>query len=121
MTRRRTGKERPDRLYGLAVAADDSAHVCLTQLHSEDRYLSRRNLGEHHLIGKLDELTDDEFEKLLHDCEAIRTLGFVIPPLKRRRWRALGLRNQVNSTERVGTRRTRLCLSFVIPENSPAF
>jgi hypothetical protein len=79
VTRRRTGKQRPDRLNGLAVAADNSAHVCLAQLHSKDRHLAGRNLGEHHLIRKFDELTNDEFEKLFHDLETIQTSPFVIP------------------------------------------
>ena len=78
VTRRRTGQQRADRLNGLAVAADDSTHIRLTQLHSEDRCLSRRNLGEHHLIRKFDELTDDELEKLFHDSQAIQTSPFVI-------------------------------------------
>src|SRR5439155_18166195 len=88
VTRRRTGKQRPDRLNSLAVAADNSAHVCLAQLHSEDRHLAGRNLGEHHLIRKFDELTNDEFEKLFHDLEAIQTSLFVIP--RRTPWLSQG-------------------------------
>lgn len=79
MTRRRAGKQRADRLNGLPVAADDSAHVRLTQLDPEDRYLSRRNLGEHHLIREFDQLTNDELEKLFHASQAIQTSPFVIP------------------------------------------
>jgi hypothetical protein len=79
VTRRRAGQQRADRLNSLSVAADDSTNVGLTQLNSEDRRLPRRNLGEHHLIRKFDELTNDELEKLLHGSQAIQTSLFVIP------------------------------------------
>ena len=69
--RGRAGQERADRLNRLTVAADDSAYVRLTQLHPEDRRLSGRDLREHHFIRKLDELANDEFEKLFHDWETI--------------------------------------------------
>lgn len=64
---RRAGQQRADCLNGLAIPANDSAHVRLTQLHSEDCCLPRRNLGKHHLIRKFNELSNDELKKLFHD------------------------------------------------------
>lgn len=80
VTRRRAGEKRTDRLNGLSVAADNSTHVRLTQLNFEDRRLPRRNLGEHHLIRKFDELTNDKLEKLFHDFETIRPCAQAASP-----------------------------------------
>ena len=77
--RSRAGQQRADCLNSLAIAANDSAYVGLPQLDPEDRRLSRRNLRQHHLIGKLNQLADDELEELLHEPECIRTLLFVTP------------------------------------------
>jgi hypothetical protein len=67
------GQQRPDRLDRLAVAPDDPADVGLAKLHAKDRRLSRWDFGKHHLIGKLDELANDEFEELFHESEATRS------------------------------------------------
>src|SRR5664279_1504263 len=72
VTRSGTGQQCADRLNGLAVAANDTPDVRLAQLHSEDRCLSRRNFGEHHLIRKLNELANNELEKLFHGSKTIR-------------------------------------------------
>ena len=63
----------------LAVAANDPAHIGLTKLHPKDRRLSGWNLREHHFIGKLDELPNDEFEELFHGRECNHGLRFVTP------------------------------------------
>ena len=65
-----TGQQRPDRLDRLAVAPDDPADIGLAKLHPENRCFPRRDFGKHHLIGKLDELANDEFEELFHESEA---------------------------------------------------
>src|SRR5437867_1849082 len=72
----RTRQQRPNRLNSLTIAADNSSNVCLAQLHSENCHLPRWNLGEHHLIRKFDQLTNDEFQKLFHNFEAIQTSRF---------------------------------------------
>src|SRR6202045_1812672 len=79
VTRGGAGQQRADRLDRLPVAPNDSADVGLAQLDPEDRGFPGRNLREHHLIRKLDELANDEFEKLLHEPECRRTLTFVTP------------------------------------------
>jgi hypothetical protein len=53
-------------MNGLAVAANDAADVALTQLHFEDRHLAARNFRQHHVVGKFDELSNNELEKFLH-------------------------------------------------------
>lgn len=55
-------------MNGLAIAADNPADVGLPELHFKDRHFPTRNLGEDHVIGKFDQLTDDELEELFH-CE----------------------------------------------------
>ena len=64
-----TGKQRANRLNCLAVAADDPANIALPHLQSKNGHLSTRDLGEHYLVGKLYELTNDELEKLFHGNE----------------------------------------------------
>lgn len=80
MTRRGTGQQRANRLNGLAVATYDAAHVRLAQLNSEDCCLPRRNFGEHHLVRKLDELANDEFEELFHGSKTIRPCAQAASP-----------------------------------------
>src|ERR1700716_1928740 len=62
----RTGEESANGVYGLAVAPHDSANVALAELHLKDRHLAARNFSEHHVVRKLDQLANDELEKLLH-------------------------------------------------------
>ena len=66
MTPGRTGKKRPDRLDGLTVATDDPANIALSHLQSENGHFSARYFGEHDLVGKFNELANDELEKLFH-------------------------------------------------------
>jgi len=73
MSRRRAGKQSPDRLDRLTVPADDATDVGLAQLHAKDRHFSRRNLREHHFVGEFDELANDELEELFHDAETTRS------------------------------------------------
>src|SRR4051812_41464285 len=66
------GEQRADGLNGLAIAANDAADVGLPQLHPEDSRFSRGDLRKHHLIGELDQLANNELEKLFHGPEFIR-------------------------------------------------
>ena len=79
MTRGRAGQQRADRLDRLPVATNDAAHVGLAQLHSENCGFPGWNFREHHFVRKLDELPDDELEKLFHEPECMRTSPFVTP------------------------------------------
>jgi hypothetical protein len=76
-----TGQQRPDRLDRLAVTPNDPSDVGLAKLHPKNRRLSRWDFGKHHLIGKFDELANDEFQKLFHGVIVVRLL-----PLSRRRF-----------------------------------
>ena len=79
VTRGRAGQQRANRLDRLSVAPDDSTNVGLAQLDPEDRRLTGWNFRKHHFVGKLDELPDDELEKLFHEPECMRTSPFVTP------------------------------------------
>src|SRR5204863_4880635 len=72
VTRGRAGQQGANGVNRLAVAADDAADVALAELDAEDRHFSRRNFREHHLVGKLDQLANDEFEELFHGPDFIR-------------------------------------------------
>ena len=61
-----TGKEGADGVNGLPVAPNDSANVALAKLHLKDRHFAARNFGQHHVVWKLDQLANDEFEELFH-------------------------------------------------------
>ena len=58
--------QRPDRLNGLTIAADDAANIALAKLKFENRRFAPRNLCQHHLVRELDELAYHELEKFLH-------------------------------------------------------
>ena len=62
-----TGKQGTDGMDGLTIAANDPPDIALTQLNFEDGRLAAGNFREHHLIGILDYLSNDELEKFLHD------------------------------------------------------
>ena len=61
-----TGKQRADGLDRLAVTTDYPANIGLPKLQLEHGGFPVGDLMQHHLVGKLDELTDNEFEKLFH-------------------------------------------------------
>ena len=66
MTRRGAVQHRADRVNGLAIATDDSADVALTQLNFKDGHLSAGNFRQDHVVRKLNQLANDELEKLFH-------------------------------------------------------
>src|ERR1700682_577825 len=61
-----TGEESANGVNGLPVAPNDSANVALAKLDLKDRHFAARDFGEHHVVGKLDQLANDELEELLH-------------------------------------------------------
>ena len=69
-------------MNGLSVATDNATDVGLAKLHPKDRCLPGRDFGKHHLIGKLDELADDEFEELFHAADCNQPAVFVTPTLR---------------------------------------
>src|SRR5947207_3449249 len=72
VTRSGAVQHRADRVNGLPVATNDSAHVALAKLHFEDGHLASGNFGQHHVIRKFNQLANDELEKLFHLCESVR-------------------------------------------------
>ena len=77
MTRGGTGEQSADRIDRLSVAPDNPADITLAELDPEDRRFSGRNLREHHFIGELDQLANNELEELFHEIESIRPRRFV--------------------------------------------
>src|SRR5438128_2151864 len=67
MSRRGAGKQRPNRMNRLPIAPNDSADIALPQLHLKDCRFAARNLREHHLVGKFNQLANNELQKLLHE------------------------------------------------------
>src|SRR5713101_5735096 len=66
VTRHGAIQHRANGMNRLPVATDDAADVALAQLHFKDRHLAGWNFGQHHVVGKFDQLPNDEFEKLFH-------------------------------------------------------
>jgi hypothetical protein len=66
-----TGEQGANRLNGLAVATDDPANIALAHLQPKNGHLSARYFREHDLVGKLDELTNDELEELFHGKQKV--------------------------------------------------
>jgi hypothetical protein len=50
----------------LAIPANHAPDISLTQLHLENGRPSARNFGQHHVVGKFDQLSDYELKKLAH-------------------------------------------------------
>ncbi len=69
MARSGAGEERANRADGLAVAPNDPADVALPHLQTEDSRPAAGNLREHGLVGKLDQLPNNELEKLSHESQ----------------------------------------------------
>ena len=64
--RRGAGEQSADRLNRLPVATDDPADVALPHHEPKHRRVRLRAFRDDHFVGKLDQITDDEFEKLFH-------------------------------------------------------
>ena len=74
VTRRGAVQHRADGVNRLSIAADDSADVTLAKLDLENGHFPR-DFSEHHVVGKLDQLANDELEKLLHGRQATNHEG----------------------------------------------
>jgi hypothetical protein len=66
VTRRRTGKERPNRLDSLAVAPNDAPDIALPQSKAKHNCPARWNLRDNRFIRKIHELTDDKLKEFAH-------------------------------------------------------
>ena len=78
MARSRTGEQGPNRMNSLAVATNDAADIALSKLQLEDGCSAARNFREHHIVGKFDQLPNNELEKFSHaDVESIPNTIFV--------------------------------------------
>src|SRR5690242_4746199 len=53
-------QQRTNCVNGLAVATDDAADVALAELDFENSRLTARDFREHHIVGKFDQLANDE-------------------------------------------------------------
>src|SRR5437667_4179354 len=53
-------------MNSLAITANDATHVASAKLQLEDRSSAARNFREHHVIRKLNKLSNDELEKFSH-------------------------------------------------------
>ena len=60
------GQQGANSLNGLTVAANDAADIGLSELEFKYRHLAGGNFRQHHFIGKLHQLSYDEFEELFH-------------------------------------------------------
>ena len=59
-------QEIADGIDGMAMLSNDLANIGLAELKAKSDFFWRLEPGQHHLIGKLDQLPDDVFEKLFH-------------------------------------------------------
>jgi len=66
MPRRRRAQQIADGVDGVPMLADHLADIALPELKAKGDLLWSFQPGQDHLIGKLDQLTDDIFEKLFH-------------------------------------------------------
>ena len=60
------GQQRANRLNGLTVAANDAAHIGLSELEFKYRRFAGWNFRQHHFVGKLHQLPYDKLEELFH-------------------------------------------------------
>ena len=78
MARGGTDEQRANRVNGLAVPANHAADIALPKLQLEDGCSAARNFREHHIVGKFDQLPNNELEKFSHaDVESIPNTIFV--------------------------------------------
>jgi hypothetical protein len=71
MPRGRAGEQCPNRVNGLAIAANHPADIALSKLQSKDRRFAAGNFRKHHLIGVFHQLPNDELEKFFHVASGV--------------------------------------------------
>lgn len=73
MTRGGTREQRANGVNGLAAAANDAADVSSSKLQLKDGCPAAWNFREDHIVGKFNQLSNDELEKLSHAGERLIT------------------------------------------------
>jgi len=73
MARSRTGEQRANSLNGLAASANNAPDVSLSKLQLKDRGSAAWNFRQDHVVGKFDQLANDELEELSHAPERLTT------------------------------------------------
>jgi len=76
VARSRAAEQRPNSVNRLAIAPDHTPDIALTQLHFEDGRSSTRNFRQHHVVWKLNELSNHELEKFFHPAKANHESAF---------------------------------------------
>jgi len=61
-----TGEQRANSLNGLAGSANYAADIPSSKLQLKDGCPAAWNFREHHVVGKLNQLADDELKKFSH-------------------------------------------------------
>ena len=73
MARSRTGEHRANSLNGLAASPNNATDVSSSKLQLKDRCSAAWNLRQDHVVGKFDQLANDELEELSHAPERLTT------------------------------------------------
>ena len=73
VARGRTRQQRANSMNRLAISADDAADIALPKLQLKDAGSAARNLREHHVVGKFNQLPNHELKKLSHDQNKLTT------------------------------------------------
>ena len=73
MARGRTGEQRTNSLNGLAAPANNATDVSSSKLQLKDRGSAAWNFCQDHVVGKFDQLANDELEELSHAPERLIT------------------------------------------------
>ena len=66
VARSRAREKRADRLNCLAVSTNDASDIRLPHSKPEHRGIAVRAFGDDDLVGKLDQVANDELEELFH-------------------------------------------------------
>lgn len=77
-----TGEQRANCLNCLPVASDNSPDIALPHLQAEDGGLAVRDFRQHHFVRKLDEMANDELEKLFHALSLAGLFVLSLPPAR---------------------------------------
>jgi len=69
VTRGRACEQRSNGMNRLASSPNHAADIAVPQLQFEDSCSAAWNFGQYHIVGKLNQLPDDELEKFSHASE----------------------------------------------------
>ena len=69
----RTGEQRANSLNGLATPAYNATDVSSSKLHLKNRGSAAWNFRQDHVVGKFDQLANDELEELSHAPQRLTT------------------------------------------------